>query len=125
MMNNIAYAGLMQEEPVYYTQVDEYSEAAYQNMPWQPEIAGTRGAALVALGNPAEGLPLLRTAMAQSVQPVNKALNACHIALGEISLGRLSKAQKSLNRAKRWDPGCPLIPRVEAALNAHRGELMA
>lgn len=116
MLNNVAYSWLMLDDPSTIQQADAYSLEAYQNMPWQPEIAGTRGSVLVAMGKLDEGLPLLEKAMIQNIQPRDKAENACQIALGEIKRGDLVQARRYLEKARNWHPECTLIPRVETAL---------
>jgi Tfp pilus assembly protein PilF len=112
-MNNIAYTNTMIEDPALLEQADDYSAQAYQNLPWEPAIIGTRGAVLVWKGQVEQGIELLKTSMARTPDNHGKASNACGIALGEIRRGNRSEAQKYLDAARKLDPQCQMIERVQ------------
>lgn len=111
-LNNIAYVDLSLRDPLLLPEADDYSLAAYKNAPWQPEIVGTRGAVLVELGQIAEGIALLKKAMAAQDDVRGKAADACHIAIAEKRRGNLVESQRYLDAASALDPECVLIPRV-------------
>jgi tetratricopeptide (TPR) repeat protein len=112
-LNNIAYANLFLKETALLTEAQQYSAEAYQNMPWMPAIVGTRGAVLVESGEIADGLALLRQAMSEHTDPHSKALNACHIAIGESRLGHRRVAEEYLQAARALDPHCFLLNQAE------------
>jgi tetratricopeptide (TPR) repeat protein len=112
-MNNVAYADVLLDDPALLPEADGYSAAAYKNIPWEPAIQGTRGLVLVLLGNPGEGLPLLRGAFGKHTNNRSKAADACYIALGEFRQGNRDAAQKYLDAARSLDPECPVIARIE------------
>jgi tetratricopeptide (TPR) repeat protein len=116
-MNNIAFVDLMLEDPALLPEADAYSEQAYQNFSWEPLIVGTRGAVLVTLGKPDEGIELLKKAMAGSFDPTSKAMDACLIVRGEIQRGNNAEAKKYLEAARQLDPNCLLLERVTGEFN--------
>jgi len=113
ILNNIAYADAELNDPALLPEADQYSAEAYQNVPWEPAIQGTRGLVLVLLGKPDEGLPLLHSAFKKSLTRRNKAIDACYIALGELRRGNRAEAGKYLDAARTLDPECPVIARIE------------
>ncbi len=117
-LNNVAFANLMLGDPALLAQADEFSQTAYKNIPWEPVVGGTRGGVLVALGQVAEGVELLRNAMARNTDPHGKALEACLIATGELKRGNWSEAEKYLAAAQKLDPDCELLPGTRQALQA-------
>jgi tetratricopeptide (TPR) repeat protein len=120
-LNNVAFADLMLEDPALLEQADEYSQQAYKNYPWEPAVGGTRGAVLVALGRVAEGLALLKSAMARNPDKRGKALDACLIASGEMKRRDLREAQKYLSAAMDLDPQCELLERTRREWLALQG----
>ncbi len=112
LLNNIAFSDLMASDPSLLPEADEYSGQAYQHIPWEPAIAGTRGGVLVALGRYEEGIPLLKTALAKNPDKAGKAVEACLIAGGEYRRGNPAEARRYLDTARMLDPGCSLIDRV-------------
>ncbi len=112
LLNNIAFADLMLADPALIPQADEYSAQAYQQVPWEPAVSGTRGAALVTLGRPDEGLPLLKFALDKNPDKMGKATEACWIARGELRRGRRLEAVRYLEAARSLDPACALLAPV-------------
>ncbi len=123
VLNNIAYADLMLEEQTLLPQADAFSAEAWKNVPWEPAVAGTRGAVLVALGQHQEGIELLRSAMVKSPDRHGKASDACLIALGEFRRGNLAQARSYLEIARRLDPGCSLIERASREIEQDKPAL--
>jgi tetratricopeptide (TPR) repeat protein len=117
-LNNVAFANLMLADPHLLGQAAEFSLQAYRNMPWEPSVTGTRGAALMLTGQVEEGIGLLKNAMTRNPDPYGKALDACFIALGELRRGSRAKAEKYLEAARRLEPKCPLLERTQAELAA-------
>ncbi|MGE5775862.1 MAG: hypothetical protein ACM33V_06555, partial [Chloroflexota bacterium] len=77
-------------------------------------VIGTRGTVLVEMGQLDEGIALLKKSMAMHPEKQGKALNACHIASGELIRGNQEEASKYLATAKVLDPDCFLIAELEA-----------
>lgn len=118
LLNNVAFANLMLDDPALLPEADNYSEQAYQLLSWEPSIAGTRGATLVALGRPEEGLELLQGALKKNPDKRGKALDACLIAWGEWTRGDLEKSESYLALARQMDPECILLERVQDKIRA-------
>jgi tetratricopeptide (TPR) repeat protein len=114
--NNIAFADVMLEDPSLLQEADEYSAQAYQNMKWEPLLAGTRGAVLVANGKYDEGIELLKVAFAKSLDKSGRASDACFLARAEHRRGDPVEAKKYLEMARKLDPTCILLKKVEQEL---------
>jgi tetratricopeptide (TPR) repeat protein len=120
--NNIAFADIMLENPSLLQEADEYSALAYQNMKWEPLLAGTRGAVLVAIGKYDEGIELLKVAFAKSLDKSGRASDACFLARAEHRRGNPVEAKKYIEMARKLDPTCDLIKKVEQEMEgAHLG----
>ena len=118
LLNNVAFADVMLADLDLLPQADEFSSQAYQHASWEPAIVGTRGAVLVALGRPDEGIPLLKSALSKNPDKKGKALDACLLARGERSRGNLLEAKKYLETARMLDRTCSLIAQVEGELRS-------
>lgn len=118
LLNNIAYLNALLRDPALLPQADQFSAEALQHLPWVPAVTGTRGTVLVELGRLEEGIALLKKSMALHAEKQGKALNACHIAFGEMRRGDLNAARAHLAIARTLDRQCFLLPEVEAQLRA-------
>jgi tetratricopeptide (TPR) repeat protein len=116
LLNNIAYIDALLGDPSLLAEADQYSTEAYKHLQWIPAVIGTRGTVLVELGEFEEGIALLKKSMAVHPDKQGKALNACHIAIGEYRRGHLTEAHKYLSTARTLDPRGMLIPQVEAEM---------
>jgi tetratricopeptide (TPR) repeat protein len=127
LLNNVAYLNALLRDPALLPEADQLSAETVKHLPWLPAVLGTRGAVLVELGRLDEGIALLKKAMSLHVDKQGKALNACHVALGEIRRGNPVDAQKYLVTARALDPRCFLLADVEAQVTASRpvGVLLA
>ena len=116
LLNNVAYLNTLMGDPALLPEADQYSAEALKHLPWVAPVIGTRGTVLVELGQIEEGIALLTKAMSLHPDKQGKALNACHIALGEFRRGEAAEAHKYLVTAQTLDPHCVLLPRVKAEL---------
>jgi tetratricopeptide (TPR) repeat protein len=120
LLNNMAFLDALLCDPSLLPEADQFSAEALQHLPWAAPVIGTRGTVLVELGRLDEGLALLRKSMSLSIDKQNKALNACHIALGEFRRGNPEAACRYLDSARILDPSCFLIPKVETEMSESR-----
>lgn len=118
LLNNLAYLNALMGDPTLLPEADQYSAEALKHLPWLAPVIGTRGTVLVELGQIEEGISLLAKAMSLHTDKQGKALNACHIALGEFRRGDIAAARKFLITAQTLDPECVLLPRVKAELSS-------
>jgi tetratricopeptide (TPR) repeat protein len=116
LLNNVAYLDALLRDEALLTEADDYSLQAFQHLPWIPAVMGTRGTVLVELGQFEAGIDLLKRSMSLNVDKQSKALNACHIAVGEFRRGNPGVARKFLATAKTLDPNCFLVPYVESLM---------
>lgn len=116
VLNNIAYLNALIGDPSLLPEADQYSSEAFKHLPWVPPVSGTRGTVLIELGQFEEGIALLKKSMASHPDKQGKALNACHIAIGEHRRGNQIEASKYLSTAKALDPRSMLIPYAEAEI---------
>jgi tetratricopeptide (TPR) repeat protein len=116
LLNNIAYMDALLHDPSLLPEADEFSAEALKHLQWIPAIMGTRGTVLLELGKLDEGIALLQKSMSLHPDKQGKALNACHLAIGEFRRGDLGAARKYLATAKTLDPKCFLLSRVETQI---------
>jgi len=98
-------------------EADQYSLEALNKLLWVPSVKGTRGTVLLELGKIEEAIPLLRETMQKHENFGNKAQNACWLAIAEIRRGDRIAGQKYLEEARKFDPACFLINRVQNVLD--------
>ena len=94
-------------------EADNFSAHALAVMPWSALFKGTRGSVLVELGWIDEGVTLLRQALNDNPSKQHRALDACYLALAMSGNRDDRKAGRHLRRARRLDPNCTLLGRVE------------
>jgi tetratricopeptide (TPR) repeat protein len=116
MLNNIAYTNALLGGDELLKEADEYSQAAMTAISWMPEVRGTRGAVLAAMGRIEEALPMLHDSMLQAVTLNDKAINACMISMAEARRGNLDVARNYLVEARKLEPKCSLLSRAETVL---------
>jgi tetratricopeptide (TPR) repeat protein len=124
LLNNLAYADALSENPAWLAEADAYSKDAYTMLPWMSAVVGTRGNVLVALGHYREGIELLKKSMENGNTPRSKADNACHMAIALTKTGERTEALKYLELAKRLDPKCPLVARAERIVEGEPSDLV-
>ncbi len=116
ILNNIAYADALINDPLLLPEADAYSKEAYNGLPWSPPIIGTRGTVLVAMGQIEEGIKLLKESFEKHDAPRGKAENAGHLAVAYARLGDFHQAAEYLKLTEQFNPECLLIKRAEAEL---------
>lgn len=117
LLNNVAFANLMLDDPALLPEADDFSEQACQLLPWEPATCGTRGGVLVALGQVDQGLELLKSALKKNPDKRGKAIDACLIAWGEWLRGQAEKADSHLALARQLDPKCLLLDRIQEKIS--------
>ena len=116
LMNNIAYANVLLDRSDLLAEADRYSQEAMGILNALPEINGTRGVVLCALGRFEEGMQLLEFAFQNVKSVYGRAENACHMAIIESRRGNRTAAVNYLATARTLNPSCLLIPRAEAVV---------
>ncbi|MDM7911753.1 MAG: hypothetical protein QUS09_01510, partial [Methanotrichaceae archaeon] len=116
LLNNIAYLDALLRDPSLLPEADRFSAEALKHLPWASAVIGTRGTVLVEMGCLEEGIALLKKSMSLHPDKHGKALNACHIASGELRRENQKEARKYLASAKALDPSCFLIKEVDAEM---------
>jgi hypothetical protein len=117
-LNNLAWAELLTATPENLAHADRHSAEAFALAPNLAATRSTRGSTLVEKGEYAEGLALVRSAMAAAELNFQKACCACFIAIGEHRRGNVDAAAEMLRTARRLDPKCELLARADSALSA-------
>ena len=123
LLNNLAYADALSEDPDLLPEADACSRDALKALPWVACVVGTRGTVLVAQGEYEEGIRLLRKSMDDADGPHSRADNSCHMAVALARTGQREEAQKYLALAKRLHPECRLLERAARVLHADRSGL--
>jgi Peptidase family M50 len=122
ILNNIAYADALVDDPSLLPEADAYSEEAYRNIPWAYFAIGTRGTVLVEMGKYEEGIKLLKESIEKSDDLRSKALNTCNVSIAHARLGDYEQADKYLKLARQMDSHCSLLERAAAELGKRQGQ---
>jgi len=109
LLNNLAWQLSLANDP----SAREYAERAYNLAPFNPGVLDTYGSVLVAAGDTARGVPLLR--MASNMEPRNAEMRL-HLGKALAKNGDKAAARKELEQVSRLDPKSPLRPDAEKAL---------
>lgn len=117
VLNNLARAELCLGGAML-SEADRHSREAFELLPWQPAVRGTRGSVLVELGRSAEGVKLVQEAFQENESEEERALNACYLALGALAEGRREDAIRYREAARGLDPECPLLRRVNRSTDS-------
>jgi len=117
-LNNLAWSDLMLGDPALLPEADRASAEAYAAQSWRHAIRGTRGAALVELGQLAEGIDLLRSSELRSHRPKNRAPTEAYLAIAHARGGNLWDARRRLASARDAAPTNPLVLRAAAEVAA-------
>ncbi|MFN0091477.1 MAG: M50 family metallopeptidase [Acidimicrobiales bacterium] len=96
----LAWAEVSSGKPELRAPALAHADAAYGLMPWAAVAQRARGAALVATGRAAEGLPLLQRGGAK-LRGSAKGETLSWTALGQLELGRWQDAELALNDARK------------------------
>jgi len=117
MFNNIAYTDALIGGPELLMEADRYSLEAMTNLSWMPSIKGTRGTVLLELGKIDEAVSLLHETMQTHDNLINKAENACWLAIAETRRGNPNAGRKYLDEARKFDSTCFLLERAQNILD--------
>lgn len=127
LANNAAWAAVMTFDPSLLPWADWLSEQAFGGRPTEPACANTRGATLVLLGRPTEGLPLLELAGSGRLSRKQKASVLAFTALAEHQLGRSDDADRHLAESASNDDDCAALPEIRrliGTVSANRSEVL-
>jgi len=109
LLNNLAWQLSLANDP----SAREFAERAYNVAPFNPAVLDTYGSVLVAAGDTARGVSLLR--MATNLEPKNAEFRL-HLGQALAKNGDKTAARKELELVSRLDPQSPLRPDAEKAL---------
>jgi tetratricopeptide (TPR) repeat protein len=119
-LNNLAWADLMLADPELIVEANAASARAIELLPGPPAIWGTRAFALIATSHFAEGIALAQKAFKKERDPVNRALQACVVAIGHARNWRFADSERWHALARGLDAQCALLDRVTRELAARR-----
>ena len=114
--NNLAYIYISMENRELLAEAETLSSFAYENIPWDTAIKGTRGMVLVDLGRLAEGIRLLKDSFLNGDTAKHRAVNAAYLANAKFRKGNTQSAQQYLDVATNLDSGCWLLKRAKAEI---------
>lgn len=113
LLNNLAYANHLIGGVELLKEADQHSKYAMEQCPWVPLFKGTRGCVLIELNQIEEGISLLLDAMENHEDLESKAMEACHLAIGEKKRGHYEESRRYVEMARQFDPECTLLEWVE------------
>jgi len=112
---NVAVADILLDRPDLLPEADRASTEAMARLSWLPIVKGTRGAVLIALGKVDEGLVLARQALEGQEDQLQRAFDACVLALGHKAKEQIAEGTKYLDLAESLHPACLLLDRARKA----------
>jgi hypothetical protein len=118
IFNNIADGNLLSGDSQLLEEAEICSRVAVEKYPYNHYFAGTRGSVLIGLGQYEEGLKILPQALKAHSEPSLQASLACYIGFAEARLGRLDESQNFFTMARRFDPNCVLLERLNTEKKA-------
>jgi tetratricopeptide (TPR) repeat protein len=118
VLNNIAFMDLLIGGSELLEEAEQYSAEAIGAEPWSPPIKGTRGCVLIERGEIELGLEFVHQALEANDDRRLKALDACYIAVGESKRCDREKGREYRELARRLDPECVMLNRVDRELAA-------
>jgi hypothetical protein len=110
----------MLADPGLIVEANAASARAIELLPKASPIWGTRAFALVTTGHFAEGIALARKAFKKERDPVNKASQACVVAIGYARNWRFAESERWHAIASSLDAECALLDRVTQEQTARR-----
>ena len=119
-LNNLAWADLMLADPGLVVEANVASARAIELLPRVSAIWGTRAFALIATGHFAEGIALAQKAFKKERDPMNKASQACVVAIGHARNWRFTESERWHAIARNLDAECALLDRVTEELADRR-----
>ena len=117
ILNNLAWIDVASWKVKDFQRAQDFSHRAMDALPWNSAVKGTRGSVLVASGDVAIGINLLKEAWVENEDIQNQALNAAFLALGYARLKELQDARHWFNTAQRLDPHCSQLKRVRQEID--------
>jgi hypothetical protein len=119
-LNNFAWADLMLADQALVVEANAASARAIELLPRVSAIWGTRAFAQIATGHFAEGIALAQKAFKKERDRMNKASQACVVAIGHARDWRLAESEPWHAIARSLDARCALLDRVTEELVARR-----
>ena len=116
LKNNIAWVIAVLGRAELLERAEQFSREAHAFSPNLTVFSGTRGAVLIRLGRVNEGIDFLKWAYRRQSVPVNRAAEACFIALGEFKRGKRVDSKNWMERARQESPNYHLIALLEEEL---------
>jgi Peptidase family M50 len=114
---------LLHGDPQLRPRLDEWSQRALEMAPEIATLRGSRGAALVELGRPAEGKALLESVLAAEPTSFDALLSHIFLARAEHALGNLAAARHIAARARAISDAGTFPPRVRQLLESLETEV--
>ena len=117
-LSKLAWADLMSGDPALLDEALMASEEAERRLAWHPAVKNARGYALIESGRVEEGLRRVRRAYEAHTDRRDRATTACVAAIGAMRSGDVAGGRSMLVAARRLDPGCDLLERAAAEVEA-------
>ena len=118
VLNNIAWADIMLDDPALLDEADRYSAETITKNRRYPYYKGTRGAVLVSMGKYEDGIRLLSEAYRRHTAKAARGSVAYFAAIGEARRGNRNEAENWLKTAVQNSPDDCLRQRVEAEIGS-------
>lgn len=115
-LNNVAWADLLLDRPELLEEAATFSSRVIRAHPKAAPFLGTRGFALVCLGQFDEAIPLLEKAFVTNLEDYQRALNSACLAMACARRGDAERANDWLERTRELDENCILLSRAVAAV---------
>ncbi len=113
----IAWACLLSARREFMAEALDRSQQAYAAYPWHVDVLGIRGRVLVAAQRDDEGTLLLEKALKKDDSKMNRAHNACYLALSCARLGNGEQSMAYLSAARKLDKNSVSLSMVEQEIS--------
>ena len=116
LLDAFATAVVMYGASEHLEEANRHAEELERLKPSEWTVKGTRGSLLVDSGQIDQGMAMLKEVMEKDPSAFDRAICACFLALGELKRNNLEAARKWQGEARKLDPDCGALGRVDAAL---------
>ncbi len=120
-LDGFATAVLIYGSTSFLEEADRYSEELAKAMPDSWSVKGTRGSILIDKGDIDPGMAILQEVVKQDPSASDRGIAASFLALAEFKRHHRDAALEWIGTARRVDPNCGALPRVEAIMSCRTG----
>jgi hypothetical protein len=120
-MDAFATAVLFYGATSFLPEASQYSDELTQTVPEAWTVKGTRGSILIDRGDIEAGTVILEDVVKHDPSPIDRGIAASFLAMAEFKRNHPDAALEWIGLARRLDPNCGALPRMESILSRPPG----